>query len=386
MKKFINFLSEALLLERGTSLSGASNTDKGTMHEYAAGQALIKAANIEDSDEGHMNKFEDSKGRSPKQGHGLLTTKMGKHAARYQLIGEEAGQAIHKFTQDNFPDHEIVSVSHTPGGAKDVTRATGVEDPENTKPDLVVTMRHKKTGAISHLPFSNKLYGGETSSITWDNRPSAGFDTRMGMKSNAMNKYHTAHLERMEDHGFGNTGARGEQGQNNERYKRQFRDPVDNANKGIGKATKKQREVKDAVDASSHFARSSMARDVYKHLHKLSQEAGQETLHNLLLNHLAPPTKLPVYTITSIDDPKKDKNFTHKITNTHDSIRSALANSRGKFTITHNPNTTSVHVHGTDEHGNPIKIGEFSVVGKGEKFSSPEIITKIHPKIAHPVE
>lgn len=389
MKKFKNFLSEALLLESGTSLSGASNTDKGTMHEYAAGQGIIEAANLEDSDEGHMNKFEDSNGRSPKEGHGLLTTKMGKHAARYQLIGKEAGQVIHKHIQDNFPDHEIVGVSHTPGGAKDVARATGVEDPENSKPDLVVAMRHKKTGAISHLPWSNKLYGGESTPITWDNRPSAGFDTRIGMKPNVMKKYHAAHLERMEDHGFDNTGARGEQGQNNERYKREFRDPVDNANKGIGKATKKQREVKDAVDTSSHFTRSTMARDIYKHIHKLSQEAGQETLHNLLLNHLAPPTKLPVMTITSIDDPKKDGNFTHRINNTHQTIRDALQRVKGRISFTHkssNGGTTAVHMTGKDETGKVMKLGSFEVVGKGKKFTSPEIITKIHPSIAHPTE
>ncbi len=387
MKKFINFLSEAMLLtERGASLTGASNTDKGTMHEYATGQGLITAAGLTNHDEGHMTKFKDKNGKSPKEGFAALHTKMGQHAERYTQMGQEAGRALHGELNSRFPDHSVEQVFHTPGGAKDVARATGKADPENTKPDLVVALRHKKTGEVSHVGVSNKVYGGESSPITWDNRPSAGFDTRMGMKANSMDKHHTAHLERMEDHGFSNTGERGEQGQNNERYKRQFRDPVDDADKGIGKVTKKQRAIKDAVDKSSHTARTGMAYDMFNHFNKLSKQAGQEKLHHALMNHLAPPTNTPVLTLTSIDNAAKEEGHTHKITDTHQAIRDALLRTKGQISVRHTPGTTSVHMYGKDESGKDFKLGEFSVVGKGEKFSSPEIITKIHPSIAHPAE
>jgi len=386
MKKFISFLSEALLLERGASLSGASNTDKGTMHEYSTGQGIISAAGLTNHDEGHMVKFKDKNGKSPKEGFTALHAKMGQHAERYVQMGQEAGQAVHKELQRRFPNHKVEEVFHTPGGAKDVARATGQKDPENTKPDLVVSLRHKKTGELSHIGISNKVYGGESSPVTWDNRPSAGFDTRMGMKANVMDKHHTAHLERMEDHGFSNTGERGEQGVNNERYKRQFRDPVDAADKGVGKVTKKQREVKEAVDKSSHTARTGMAYDIFKHLDKMSREAGQEKLHHALMAHLAPPTHTPVLTLTSIDKPGEDQGHTHKITDTHQAIRDALLRTKGQMRIKHTPGTTSVHMYGKDENGKEFKFGEFSVVGKGEKFSSPEVITKIHPSIAHPIE
>ena len=386
MKKFSKFLSEALLLERGASRSGVSNTDKGTMHEYATGQGIIAAAGVENHDEGNMVKFKDKNGKSPKEGFKALASKMGEHAERYIQMGREAGQALHKELQRRFPDHEVHEVFHTPGGAKDVERATGKSDPENTKPDLVIALRHKKTGEISHIGASNKVYGGETSAVTWDNRPSAGFDTRLGMKSNAMDKHHKAHLERMEEYGFGNTGERGEQGQNNERYKRQFRDPVDAADKGIGKVTKKQRAIKEAVDKSSHTARTGMAYDIFKHLDKLSREAGQEKLHNALMNHLAPPIHTPVLTLTSIDNPNKTEGHTHKITDTHQAIRDALQRTKGRMRIEHRPGTTLVHMFGTDENGKEFKFGEFSVVGKGEKFSSPEVITTLHHAIAHPSE
>ena len=78
MKKFINFLSEALLLERGASLTGASNTDKGTMHEYATGQGIITAAGLTNHDEGHMTKFKDKNGKSPKEGFKALQAKVSK--------------------------------------------------------------------------------------------------------------------------------------------------------------------------------------------------------------------------------------------------------------------------------------------------------------------
>ncbi len=208
----------------------------------------------------------------------------------------------------------------------------------------------------------------------------------MGMKTNSMDKHHTAHLERMEDHGFSNTGERGEQGQNNERYKRQFRDPVDDADKGIGKVTKKQRAIKDAVDKSSHTARTGMAYDMFNHFNKLSKQAGQEKLHHALMNHLAPPTNTPVLTLTSIDNAAKEEGHTHKITDTHQAIRDALLRTKGQISVRHTPGTTSVHMYGKDRSGKDFKLGEFSVVGKGEKFSSPEIITKIHPSIAHPAE
>ena len=387
MKKFTNFMYETLsLIERAESLSGASNTDKGTMHEYATGQGIIAAAGLSNHDESHMKKFKDKNGRSPKEGYNVLYNKMGKHADRYVKMGKEAGKTVFDELQKRFPKHEIHEVFHTPGGAKDVALATGKSDPENTKPDLVVALKNKKTGELSHIGISNKVYGGESSPVTWDNRPSAGFDTRLGMPSKAMDKHHTNHLKRMEEYGFSNTGEKGEQTKNNERYKRQFRDPVDDANEGKGEVTQYQRDVKEAVDRSSHLSRTSMANDIFEHLGKLSNEAGQEKLHHVLMNHLAPPINTPVLTLTSIDDPKKNEGHTHKITDTHQAIRDSLLRTKGQMRIAHTKGTTSVHMYGKDEKGKEFKFGEFSVVGKGEKFSSPEVITKIHPSIAHPTE
>lgn len=387
MKKFSSFRYENLLIiEKAESLSGASNTDKGTMHEYATGQGIISAAGLTNHDEGHMVKFKDKNGKSPKEGYKALHNKMGEHADRYVQMGKEAGKAVFDELQKRFSNHKIHEVFHTPGGAKDVALATGKSDPENTKPDLVVALKNKKTGELSHIGISNKVYGGESSPVTWDNRPSAGFDTRLGMSSRVMDKHHTDHLKRMEDYGFSNTGEKGEQTKNNERYKRQFRDPVDAADKGKGEATESQRKVKEAVDKSSHLSRSSMANDIFKHLDKLSNEAGQEKLHHILMNHLAPPINTPVLTLTSIDNPKKNEGHTHKITDTHQAIRDALLRTKGQMKIAHTKGTTSVHMYGNDENGKEFKFGEFSVVGKGEKFSSPEVITKIHPSIAHPTE
>jgi hypothetical protein len=387
MKKFTNFMYETLsLIERAESLSGASNTDKGTMHEYSTGQGIIAAAGLTNHDKGHMVKFKDKNGKSPKEGFTALYDKMGQHANRYVTMGNEAGKAVLAELQKKFPNHKVDEVFHTPGGAKDVALATGKSDPENTKPDLVVALKHKNTGTLSHIGISNKVYGGESSPVTWDNRPSAGFDTRLGMSSNAMDKHHNAHLKNMENYGFSNTGARGEQAKNNERYKRQFRDPVDAADKGKGEVTQTQREVKEAVDKSSHTARTGMANDIFQHLDKLSNEAGQEKLHSILMNHLSPPINIPVLTLTSIDHPNKDKEFTHKITDTHQAIKDALLRTKGQMRIAHTKGTTSVHMYGKDEKGKEFKFGEFSVVGKGEKFSSPEVITKIHPSIAHPTE
>jgi len=385
--RFKDFKYELLMIiERAESISGASNTDKGTMHEYSTGQGIISAAGLTNHDEGHMGKFKDKNGRSPKEGHKALYEKMGQHADRYVAMGKEAGHVLFNELKKRFPNHKIHEVFHTPGGAKDVALATGESDPENTKPDLVVALKNNKTGELSHVGISNKVYGGESSQVTWDNRPSAGFDTRLGMSSKVMDRHHSDHLKRMEEYGFGNTGVKGEQTKNNERYKRQFRDPVDAADKGKGEVTQSQREVKEAVEKSSHLARTGMANDIFEHLNKLSNEPGQEKLHNILMQHLAPPTKIPVLTLTSIDNPKLNENFTHKITDTHQAIRDALLKTKGQIKIAHNRGSTSVHMYGKDNNGKEFKLGSFSVVGKGEKFSSPEVITTLHPSIAHPTE
>ena len=182
---------------------------------------------------------------------------MDKHA-------KDTASAIHDHLSETHPHHDIHEV-HWASQASDHENITGHKDPNSTA-DLIVAMKHKKTGKISHVGVSLK-YGNSKAA----NLKNPGLNTlskHAGTDFAPMSAEHNANVKKL--------------GIRSHTHFKTFRDSSD----------PKKRAVADKVMQSSVNSRQKMAKSYTKDMQK-KFKGDEEGIKNHIKGMVAAPTHLP---------------------------------------------------------------------------------------------
>jgi len=281
------------LIEMAAASSSESNDDKGKLHELLLAKHLHPENRLP---EHHRSESEDY-GGTPEQVHKKLKDKMS--PAAYTEIDNHARQtseAIKKYIENHpeFKGHDISNIHWTsnrdtvnkPG---DHEKTTGIRDP-NSNGDLIVTLRHPKTGAVKHVGVSAK-YGTEVQP-NYRNDGLATLEKKGGLKPGTLTNIQKAHDQDMADR-LGYTGTKAERhaqykiGRKLKGAQREAWKASGGSNKDFKPKGKEALRAREAENASV-IARKKMAR----HLDAGLGNMNDEQLRNYIRGQVSPPTKI----------------------------------------------------------------------------------------------
>lgn len=290
MLNFKSFLSEAK--KSLAHSSKVSNDDKGKLHE------LLLAKHLSHNNELPLHHRSESENKehagTPQQVHDRLKEKIGEHA--YHEINSHAHQTAQK-VKEHLKNTGHVSSTHpisdvhwtsnrdTEKKAGDHEKTTGTKD-VNSNADVMLTTKHKKTGAKGYVGVSAK-YGSESK----PNLKNAGLNSlekQAGHEAGTYTKIQKKHESHMESIGY-----KGTQGERHAQYKEDKAklESEKAAHKETG--SKKPFAPKSAVAKRAHAAEQSSlkARTEMAKLHAggLSSKSDSE-LRQHVKDQASPPT------------------------------------------------------------------------------------------------
>jgi transposase len=281
------------LLEMAAFSSSEASDDKGKLHELLLSKHLHSKKRLPE----HHRSESDDYGGTPQQVHDRLQQKMNPNS--YKEIDSHAKQnseAIRKYIKNNpeFNGHDISNIHWTSNRdtvkkSGDHEKTTGIRDP-NANADLIVTLRHPKTGAIKHVGVSAK-YGTEVQP-NYRNDGLAALEQKGGLKPGTLTDIQKAHDQDMADR-LGYTGTKKERhaqykiGRKLKGEERAAWKEKTGSNKGFIPKKKESKRARDAEDASV-LARKKMAR----HLDAGLGNMNDDQLRNFIRGQVSPPTKI----------------------------------------------------------------------------------------------
>lgn len=293
MLNFSNFSPEKYLTEMAAASSSVASDDKGKLHELL----LAKHLNSKRKLPLHHRSESDEYGGTPQQVHDRLKEKINPNA--YKEINSHAKQTSEEVIRHingikDYKDHDISNIHWTSNKdtlkkAGDHEKTTGIKD-VNANADLILTMRHKKTGKIKHIGISAK-YGTEEQP-NYRNDGLAALEKKGGLKAGTLSDIQKAHDQDMADR-LGYTGTKAER---HEQYK------IGRISKGEERAAWKQKtgsnkEFKPkkkeslrarAAEDASVLARKKMAR----HLDAGLGNKTDDELRHFIRGQVSPPTQI----------------------------------------------------------------------------------------------
>lgn len=300
------------LTEMAAESSSVSSDDKGKLHELLLSKHLNPKKKLPE----HHRSENEEYGGTPQQVHDRLKEKIS--PAAYKEINAHAKQTAdavmrHIETVKDFKDHDISNVHWTSNRdtlkkAGDHEKTTGVKD-VNANADLILTMKHKKTGKTKFAGVSAK-YGTEEQP-NYRNDGLLALEQKGGLKPGTLTDIQKAHDKDMADR----VGYVGTKAERHEQYKIGRKQKSEEkaawktktgSNKGF--VPKKKESIKaTAAEEASIIARKKMARHLDAGLGNMSDEQ----LRNFIRGQVSPPTK--TYHIVAHSHVKDDGSAVSKV-------------------------------------------------------------------------
>lgn len=287
------FTEENYLSEMAAFSSSEASDDKGKLHELLLSKHLNPKKKLPE----HHRSENDEYGGTPEQVHDRLKEKMNPNS--YKEINSHAkqtAQAVMNYiaAHKDFKDHDISNIHWTsnrdtnkkPG---DHEKTTGIKD-VNANADLILTMKHKKTGNVKHVGVSAK-YGTEDQP-NYRNDGLASLEQKGGLKPGTLTDIQKTHDKDMADR-LGYVGTKAERhaqykiGRKLKGEERAAWKEKTGSNKGFIPKKKESLRARDAEDASV-IARKKMAR----HLDAGLGNMNDEQIRNFIRGQVSPPTKI----------------------------------------------------------------------------------------------
>ena len=283
------------LLEMAAFSSSTANDDKGKLHELLLAKHLHPENKLP---EHHRSESEEYSG-TPEQVHNRLKKeKVSKEAyGEIDSHAKQTSEEIRKYLKNHpeFKDHQISNVHWTSNRdtAKkegDHEKTTGIKD-VNSNADLILTLKHPKTGQTKYVGISAK-YGTEPQP-NYRNDGLAALEQKGGLKPGTLSGIQKAHDQDMSDR-LGYTGTKAERhaqykiGRKLKGEERAAWKEKTGSNKGFVPKKKESLRARAAEDASV-LARKKMARHIDAGLGNMSDQQ----LRDFIRGQVSPPTKIP---------------------------------------------------------------------------------------------